>query len=260
MPSPSWLTPPSTATSRAASGPARREDAERGRAHRQAVAPGVPVLGGDRGGQAAPQVLQGAALAEPGAPERPLVEVGDPPVPGRLHPGGGQPRAVPGEEQPGEDRVLGVVGPGRVLGDVSGDAAPAAADLGGLQVLCRGAQRVADGQAEQGAPAPLAQGGGEREGRAGRCHHRGPLWDGPRGPGTGPAGIAGFVACQGRPPRPGSSPGGRAWRRVLGDVCHAGRTPAAHGACFSLLRHLPGVRTAARRQVAGWSPCVRKRR
>lgn len=47
-------------------GAARREDPEGRRPHREPVAPGVPVLGRDRRGQAPAQVLQRAALAEPG--------------------------------------------------------------------------------------------------------------------------------------------------------------------------------------------------
>lgn len=135
-------------------GTARREDTERGRPHREPVAPGVPVLGGDRGGQAPAQVLQGAALAEPGAAERPLVQVGDPQMPGPLDLGDGQRRTVPGEQQAGEDRVLRVVGAGRIVADEALDPAPAVADLGRPQVLRGCTQRVAHGESQERAPGP----------------------------------------------------------------------------------------------------------
>ncbi len=137
-------------------GAAGREDAEGGRAHRQAVAPGVPVLGGDGGREAATQVLQRAALAEARAPEGAFVPVRDPLVPGRLDMGRGEGGAVPGQQEAREDRVLGVVRAGGLVGDVTGDTAPAGADLGGLHVLGRGPEGVTHRQAEQGAAGPLA--------------------------------------------------------------------------------------------------------
>lgn len=137
--------------------PARREDTERRRPHRQAVAPGMPVLGGDRGGEAPAQILQRAPLTEPGAAERPLVQVGDPQMPGPLHMGDGQRRTVPGEQQPGEDRVLRVVRTRGVVAHEALDPAPATTDLGRPQILRRCAQRVTDRETEQGAPGPVAQ-------------------------------------------------------------------------------------------------------
>ncbi|GAA3306468.1 hypothetical protein GCM10020295_62780 [Streptomyces cinereospinus] len=135
------------------------------------------MLGGDGRGEAAAEVLQGAALAEPRPPELPLGTVRDPGVPGGLHMGGGERGAVPGQQQTREDRVLGVVGARRAVGDVSGDAAEAGADLGGLHVLGGGAQGVADGQAEQGAAGPGAEfsgvPGGRDRGNAGDRWHRG---------------------------------------------------------------------------------------
>lgn len=161
-------------------GTARREDAVGRGPHGQAVAPGVAVLCGDGGGEAPAQVLQGAAFAEAGAPEGALLPVRDPLVPGRLDMGGGERGAVPGQQQAREDRVLGVVGAGRLPGHVSRDAAPAGADLGGLHVLGRRPEGVADGQSQQRAPGPFAEsdgvtGRGDRGNAGGGCHAAAPL-------------------------------------------------------------------------------------
>ncbi len=161
-------------------GPARGEDPEGGRPHRQTVAPGVPVLGGDRGGQAPAQVLQRAPLAETGAAERPLVQIGDPQVPGPLDLGDGQRRTVPGQQQPGEDRVLRVVRARRVVAHEALDPAPAAADLGGPHVLRRGAQRIADREAQQRAPGPVAEAAPGRTGRVRSPAYRRPCAVRPR--------------------------------------------------------------------------------
>ncbi len=161
-------------------GTARREDTVGRGPHGQSVAPGVAVLGGDGGGQTPAQVLQGAAFAEARAPERALLPVRDPLVPGRLHPGRGERGPVPGQQQAREDRVLGVVGAGRLLGHVSRDAAPPGADLGGLHVLGRRPESVTDGQAQQRAAGPFAEPDGVpvRGGRGnagGGCHAASPL-------------------------------------------------------------------------------------
>ncbi len=161
-------------------GAAGREHAVRGGPHGEAVAPGVAVLGGDRCGQPPAQVLQGAAFAEARAPEGALLPVRDPLVPGGLHVHRGERGAVPGEQQAGEDRVLGVVGAGRPVGHVSRDAAPPGADLRGLHVLGRRPEGVPDGQSEQRAPGPFAEsdgvsGRGDRGNAGGGCHAASPL-------------------------------------------------------------------------------------
>lgn len=165
-------------------GTPRREHAEGGRAHRQAVAPRVPVLGRDGGRQSPAEILQGAALAEAGAAERSLVTVRDPLVPGRLDVRHGERRAVPGQQQTGEDRVLRVVRAGRMLGDVARDPAPLRTDLRGPHVLGGRAQRVPHGESEQRAACPFAQTGGvpgRRDGGdAGDGSHSVPLLSGPR--------------------------------------------------------------------------------
>jgi hypothetical protein len=195
-------------------GAARREDAEGGRAHGEAVAPGVPVLGRDRGGQAPPQVLQRAPLAEARAPERTLVQVGDPVVPGRLHMPGRERRPVPGQQQPGEDGVLRVVRAGRSLGHVPRDAAPACADLGRLHVLGGRPQRVTDGESQQRAARPIAEtggvpGGGDR-GNAGNRSHDGASPS--RGPGRSEGPFADLS-----PPSGAAEP--RAAQRHPVDIC-----------------------------------------
>ena len=159
---------------------ARREDAEGGRAHGQSIAPGVPVLGGDGRGEAPAEVLQGAAFAEAGAPERALVQVSDPLVPRRLHMRDSERGAVPGQQQPGEDGVLGVVRARGMLGHVSRDAPPARADLGGFHVLGGRPQRVPDSEPEHGSACPLAEAGGVPRRRNRRNaddgRHMAPLW------------------------------------------------------------------------------------
>ena len=161
MPSPSWLTEPSIATSRAAS--AGRPAAKTPKGAARMARPSLQAcrcwaeMGAARPRRRFSRVPRSL---KPGAPERALVAVRDPLVPGRLDMGGGEGRAVPGEEQPGEDRVLGVVRAGRVVGHVARDAAPAGADLGGLHVLRGGPEGVPDGQAEQRAAGPLAEFGG----------------------------------------------------------------------------------------------------
>lgn len=146
-------------------GAARRVHPEGRRTHREAVAPGVPVLGGDGGGETPAEVLEGAAFAEPGSLEGALVTVGDPRVPGLLHVPDGEARAVLGEEQAREDRVLRVVRAGRVGGHEPLDAAPAFTDLGRLHVLRGRAERVTDGEAEERPAGAVPQGDRGRRGR-----------------------------------------------------------------------------------------------
>ncbi|CAM5722333.1 hypothetical protein STENM223S_03444 [Streptomyces tendae] len=114
MPSPSWLTEPSIAASRAASSGRPAACTPYGAARIASPSLQACRCWAEMGrGQTTAQVLQRAALAEPGAAEGAFGAVRDPLVPGRLDVRGGERGAVPGGQQAGEDRVLGVVRAGR---------------------------------------------------------------------------------------------------------------------------------------------------
>ncbi len=163
------------------------EQPERGRPHHRAAGLGVRVLGplhraepvGVGPGEAGQAALAGGALgvqpllaAEPAEVRAALVrapvalgggpaQVGQVQVGGRVPAAGVAPDVGADEPVDGEQAELGVVGDGAgapVRGDVAGDALRAVLGPDLLQrlELDAGAERVADGPAEQAAPHPAA--------------------------------------------------------------------------------------------------------